>query len=354
MLGQRSLRVLRTAVRRGVTPRTAPHTGARLSRAPPLQQQLRRLQTEAAAAAEAPPTETFDLQLYADAFEETVRSHRDLSVPVLLVVSVLGSSYFAWMTYDILTTQDDKGNSTMDLLIFHKRDQILHDKSADKVKCPTLLIDLNDCLITTTYREGNMSFQSLKRPGLDVFLNELKDQYEIVLFSLSDLQYVQDVWPKIDPRRHYFSNVITRELIKRIDCGEWPMGFVPSFLAPRHKKNLRDVGRRLERVVHVDVDPRNFYDDESQDHNRIVIPKYTGSADDRELLYLIPFLNYLADPTSPFDVRRPIKFYQQKMVEYGVDNIGLAYLLHQEKKKELAPVATRSGGISDVLKYVLG
>eukprot|EP00756_Hemistasia_phaeocysticola_P057571 Hpha_TRINITY_DN34173_c0_g1::TRINITY_DN34173_c0_g1_i1::g.75733::m.75733/K17496/TIM50; mitochondrial import inner membrane translocase subunit TIM50 len=278
-------------------------------------------------------------------YEASVRRHRDFSMPILLITGGLATAYLLQDLYDRLTRTDVTGKSTMDFLIFHKRDQILPDKQPERTKCPTLLLDVNDCLLAVRYREGSKYAQTIKRPGLDLFLKSLSQHYEIVIYTLSDLNYTQDIHARLDLKHEHISNYITRELIKRIDTGEWPYGVIPSVLAPRYKKNLHDVGRRLERVVHLDSDPESFYDDESQDDNRIVIPRYSGDADDRELVHLIPFFEFLADEKkAPFDLRRAIRFYKDKMTTYETDNIGLAYLYHQEEKKRAKAPAAQSGG----------
>lgn len=279
-------------------------------------------------------------------YEASVRRHRDLSMPLLLITGSVATAYMVNSAYEKVTTIDVMtGKSNMDYLIFHKRDQILPDKLPERTKCPTLLLDVNDCLLAVRYREGCKYAQTIKRPGLDLFLKTLSPHYEIVIYTLSDLNYTQDVHARLDLKHEHISNYITRELIKRIDTGERPYGIIPSFLAPRYKKNLKDVGRRLERLVHLDSDPESFFDDETQDDNRIVIPRYDGEPDDRELVHLIPFFEYLADEKrAPFDLRRAIRFYKEKARAYGVDNIGLAYLLHQEEKKGRARAQTDQGG----------
>eukprot|EP01064_Diplonema_japonicum_P007746 TRINITY_DN1538_c2_g2_i2.p1 TRINITY_DN1538_c2_g2~~TRINITY_DN1538_c2_g2_i2.p1 ORF type:complete len:352 (+),score=69.74 TRINITY_DN1538_c2_g2_i2:46-1056(+) len=276
--------------------------------------------------------------------ESQVRTHRDFYWPVLYIV---GSAFGAWFVgnmYMKLTTRDKQGKAFLDELIFHKRDKILGDKPQGHNTNPTLLIDVYDLLVCLTYRDGCKFQQAVLRPGAEVFLDRLKDKYEIVIYSLSELGPMQELFGRLDPNREIFTNLITRELIKRIDCGVWPYGVVPSFLAPRYKKNLNDIGRRLERVVHVECEPDNIYDDKAQDDNRIIIPKYDGSDTDRELLHLLPFLEYLSDKTkAPFDVRRAIHFYQGKAEEYGVENIGVAYILYQEEKNTKAPKVEKTG-----------
>ena len=246
-----------------------------------------------------------------------------------------------------LTEKDENGKALLDDLIFHKKDKILGDKPPHHATHPTLLLDVYDLLVCMTYRDGSKYSQAVKRPGLEVFLNRLKEHYEIVIYSFSDLTHMNELFSRIDPQREIFSNIITRELIKRIDCGYYPMGIVPSFLAPRYKKNLDDVGRPFERIVHLECEEENLYDDATQDDNRIILPKYDGSDDDHELIYMIPFLEYLADKgRAPFDVRRAIRFYKQKAEHYQVENIGVAYILYQEEKLEKQALQAPSGGFS--------
>ena len=231
--------------------------------------------------------------------------------------------------------KDEQGAARVDSLVYHKKDKILGDKQAHHNTSPTLLLDVYDVLVCMTYREGSIANQTVLRPGARVFLERLKEQYEIVIYSFSDLNHMQELFGRIDEKRDIFSNVITRELIKRIDCGYWPYGVVPSFLAPRYKKNLDDIGRRPERIIHIETEEENLYDDPSQDDNRILIPRYDGGDSDEELINLIPFFEYLADNArAPFDVRKAIRFYKKKAEEYDVENIGVAFTLYQEEKKQ--------------------
>ena len=263
--------------------------------------------------------------------------HLDIYWPVLYMMGGCAVVLYIKMVYEFLTTKDRSGKALLDDLLFRKKDKILGDKPQHHNTHPTLLLDVYDLMVCMTYREGSKMHQAVKRPGLEVFLNRLAEHYEIVIYSLSDLNHMHELFMRLDPSRQIFSNIITRELIKRIDCGYRPYGIVPSFLAPRYKKNLNDIGRRLERVVHIECEEENVYDDDNQEDNRIIIPKYDGSDDDHELVYLLPFLEYLADKSrAPFDVRRAIHFYKRKAEEYGVQNIGVAYTLYQEEKQAKA------------------
>eukprot|EP01063_Lacrimia_lanifica_P020190 TRINITY_DN27523_c0_g1_i1.p1 TRINITY_DN27523_c0_g1~~TRINITY_DN27523_c0_g1_i1.p1 ORF type:complete len:343 (+),score=158.87 TRINITY_DN27523_c0_g1_i1:53-1081(+) len=267
--------------------------------------------------------------------EAHVNGHRDIYWPVMYLIGGALGMYLVTDMYKRMTARDDKGKAVIDDLVYHKKDRILGEKPQQHISHPTLLLDAYGLLVCMTYREGSKYQQTVKRPGMDVFLERLKDHYEIVLYSLSEIQHMQELHAKLDPTQQIFSNYITRELVKRIDTGEWPFGVIPSFLAPRYKKNLKDLGRSLERVVHLEFEPEHFYDDATQEDNRILIPRYDGNDHDRELLKLLPFLEYLADRSrAPFDVRKAIHFYKGKMNEYGVDNIGVAYTVYQELKKE--------------------
>ncbi|KAJ9453962.1 Mitochondrial import inner membrane translocase subunit TIM50 [Diplonema papillatum] len=267
--------------------------------------------------------------------EAQVNKHRDRFWPALYLVGALFGVATLRNLYTQFTTPDAQGKVMFKKMLYYKRDKILGEKPEHHNTNPTMLIDINDAMVHTSYREGTKGIQTIKRPGLDAFIEHTRDNYETVIFSFSEYPALMELITRLDPQQSFVSNAIPRELIKRIDTGEWPYGVIPSFIAPRYKKNLFDVGRTPERMIHIETDPDACVDDPAQNDNRIFIPRYEGDDTDMHLVHLIPFLDFLANKSAaPFDVRKSIRFYTHKMNEYGVDNIGVAFVLYQEEKKK--------------------
>eukprot|EP00884_Botryococcus_braunii_P018203 jgi/Botrbrau1/5066/Bobra.37_1s0030.1 len=138
------------------------------------------------------------------------------------------------------------------------------------------------------------------RPGLENFLRDVSQFYEIAIFSAGMPNYVHTILQKIDPNRRFIQSVFTRDhasvysrrhITKRSDL------FVKDISGLFEGDNRR----RIERVVA--VDDRIHYWPKHLD-NVIPIRPFRGNPDDSELSALLEVLQSLVETD---DVRHEIK-----------------------------------------------
>lgn len=163
---------------------------------------------------------------------------------------------------------------------------------------PTLVVDLNYVIANLEYDRKN-GWRVLKRPYADLFFRELSSFYEIVIWSDDSFPVAQEVISKW--------GIPAIGCLHRDQCTKKKKGFV---------KDLRRLGRNLDRVVVIDHDPHSFM---LNPQNAILIKEFQGNTDDKELLCLIDLLKSIAVSTD--DVKETIKKYGG-----GDYDIGRRYL----------------------------
>ena len=90
-----------------------------------------------------------------------------------------------------------------------------------------------------SYNGKSTRVYSVKRFGLDSFLFEMSQLYELIVFTASQKQYADKVVQEIDPKKR-ISHVLNRDhciVINKI----------------YYLKNLKILGRDLKQVILVDV-----------------------------------------------------------------------------------------------------
>jgi len=134
---------------------------------------------------------------------------------------------------------------------------------------PTLVIDCDRVICKLEY-DRHTGYQWKKRPHADKFFWELQHYYEIVIYS-------DDVHPA-------WWDVMMKW---GIPVG----GILDRWYCVRHKthyiKDISKLGRKLERVIHIDHDPNWVV---LWPENAIVIKAYDGDEEDNELLDMLEFL----------------------------------------------------------------
>ncbi len=136
----------------------------------------------------------------------------------------------------------------------------------------TLIINLNKTLIKYQYKLGS-GFEILKRPGLMRFLQELGQNYEIVIWGTEDSQFVDEICQKLDQFEMNIRYKLGKEAT-RLHHG-------------KYVKDLNFINRNLKNVIVIDYDPQSV---KFHPQNTIIIPEFTGDSNDRELLQTIIFL----------------------------------------------------------------
>lgn len=158
----------------------------------------------------------------------------------------------------------------------------------------TLCISLEDMLIHSEWSREH-GWRIAKRPGADYFLHYLSQYYELVLFTTVPFAMGEPLVRKLDPYR-FIVWPLFREATKYKD-GEVV-------------KDLSYLNRDLSKVIMVDTNPQHV---RNQPENAIVLPKWTGDPKDKDLVALIPFLEYIHTMQYK-DVREVLKSFDGKNI----------------------------------------
>ena len=150
---------------------------------------------------------------------------------------------------------------------------------------PLLILDLERTLIGSEY-DPKHGWRHVKRPGLDRFLAQLAQYYEVVIFSENDPAIMENVLMAVDKegRAHKLGpsagEQVDNEIIKRLDY----------------------MNRDIRRIILVDDNPKASG---KFPRNTILVKPYTNvrDKDDKELLNLIPLLQGLCHDDTIVDFR---------------------------------------------------
>lgn len=166
-------------------------------------------------------------------------------------------------------------------------DELLPDPLPEPYGRPfTLVLGLDDVLIHSEWTR-QYGWRTAKRPGLDYFLGYLAQYYEIVIFSSSYMLHSEKVVAKLDPYRSSISHALYREATRYKDG--------------KVIKDLSMMNRDIGKVILIDCRSDAY---SMQPDNAIPLEPWSGSPSDKDLVKLIPFLEWLA--TQPIKDVRPI------------------------------------------------
>jgi len=218
--------------------------------------------------------------------------------------------YFWFMTYGSLT------------LPYYEK--ILPDALELQGQPPkkTLVVNLNKTLINYEYKFGS-GFEILKRPGLLKFLQEMGQNYEVVIFGTEDSNFVEEVCGKLDQFDMNIKYKLGKEAVRLVNG--------------HYVKDLEFLNRDLRNVICIDYNPDNVA---YNPHNVVVIPEFNGDGKDRELLQAIVFLKELAKPEVR-DVRKELE-------KYGHYRPYIKFYKSDPKYKKLLPKSETETVLDDV------
>ncbi len=156
-----------------------------------------------------------------------------------------------------------------------------------------LILDLDETLVYATKKPSatNYDFQMLgyfvtKRPHLDLFLDRVFEWFQVAVWTSSGSDYASQLVPRIftDPSALQFVWDGDRCTVRRDLDTE-------TFFNIKDLKKVKRRGYRLERVLMIDDTPkklsRNF-------GNHLALEVFEGDPDDRELLDVLPYLEWLS------------------------------------------------------------
>ena len=168
----------------------------------------------------------------------------------------------------------------------------------------TLVLDIDETLFHFRINEENDDQGVLKiRPGVFQFIDEIKEYYEIILFSEAERSYIDLLTEAIGENRYLYDCVLCRDYM--------------SIVGKDFVKDLNKIGRSLDRVIIVDNMPQNF---SLHKENAIYIKSFWGvENEDKALIDLIPILISIAK--SGRDVRKELVKYKEKIITKISSNI---------------------------------
>ena len=137
------------------------------------------------------------------------------------------------------------------------------------------------------------------RPGLNSFLSQLSQYYELVLYTAATREYADYFLRQIDHKNLFKQNILTRE-----HC---------TFEGDYAIKDLRLLGRDLRKTIIIDNLKENF--EKTTPDNGIHISNFEGCFDDTELPKYEKFLTKVAQ-NEVDDVRDVIYEYRDKWETY--------------------------------------
>jgi CTD small phosphatase-like protein 2 len=168
----------------------------------------------------------------------------------------------------------------------------------------TLILDLDETLISFQYSKDNKKEGILYlRPGLRIFLKEISELYEIILFTSSTREYASPIIDKIEKENKFFSGRLYREHNIIINN--------------EYIKDISLLGRNIEKVIIVDNMIQNF---RLQKDNGILIRWYCGDENDNVLFNLKKLLMRIYEERED-DVRNLIKKYKNEIIRKISSNL---------------------------------
>ncbi|MCJ1476246.1 mitochondrial inner membrane protein required for protein import [Lambiella insularis] len=189
----------------------------------------------------------------------------------------------------------------------------------------TLVLSLQDLLLHSEWTREH-GWRMAKRPGVDYFLRYLSQYYELVIFT-SESSMMADPWiRKMDPYRIIM----------------WPLfREATRYKNGEYIKDLSYINRPLSKVILLDTVQSHA---KLQPENAIILPKWDGNPNDKELVSLIPFLEYVASMGSE-DTREVLKSFAGTHIptEFAAREAKVRERFERQLAEEKAKRPRRSG-----------
>ena len=170
------------------------------------------------------------------------------------------------------------------------------------IKEYTLVLDLDETMISFQFTQPENGIGQMHlRPGLENFLDVIKEYYEIIVFTSGTREYADMVLDVIEHKKQkkFFSGRLYREHTTRI--------------GKKYIKDLSKIGRDLNKTLIVDNLPQSF---KFQHENGILISSFYADEkdkkDDRALIELQKILIKIYEDKD--DVRLSILKYKEEII----------------------------------------
>ncbi|KAI1756845.1 HAD-like domain-containing protein [Xylaria castorea] len=173
-------------------------------------------------------------------------------------------------------------------------DKLLPDPHPMFERPYTLCISMEDMLVHSEWTREH-GWRVAKRPGVDYFLRYLSQYYELVLFTSVPLAMGEPLMRKLDP----FQIVV------------WPLyREATKYKDGEIVKDLSYLNRDLSKVIIIDTKESHV---QNQPENAIILPPWKGDKNDKDLVSLIPFLEYIFAMEYK-DTREVLKSFKGKHI----------------------------------------
>lgn len=153
----------------------------------------------------------------------------------------------------------------------------------------TLVLDLNETLVYSDWKRDR-GWRTFKRPGVEAFLEQLAQHYELVIYSDQLSFYVEPVLERLDQKgciRYRLSRDATQ------------------YVNGKHLRDLEKLNRDPSHVIYLSGHAK---DSTLQSENALSVKPWKLEADDTVLLDLLPFLEFVARQ-RPADIRPVLASY---------------------------------------------
>ena len=164
----------------------------------------------------------------------------------------------------------------------------------------TLILDLDETLICFKSSNADENIGNIHiRPGLEIFLEIIKEFYEIIIFTVGTREYANIILDLIEKKNNmkYFDGRLYREHATKI--------------GNKYIKDLSKIGRDLSKTLIVDNNPHSF---KLQHENGILISSYFGEKNnDKALIELQKVLIKIYKEKR--DVRESIAKYKEEIIQ---------------------------------------
>ena len=189
-------------------------------------------------------------------------------------------------------------------------DNIINEYKSSKIKIPyldfpskkelTLVLDLDETMISFNFIEAEEGLGKMRlRPGLEDFLEAIRDYYEIIVFTSGTKDYADTILDIIEMKKNtkYFSGRLYREHT--------------TMIGKKYIKDLSKLGRDLSRTLIVDNFPYCF---KLQRENGILIKSFFADNTNDKVLFELQriLINIYYDKT---DVRKSILKYREDILK---------------------------------------
>ncbi|KAH7122144.1 HAD-like domain-containing protein [Dactylonectria estremocensis] len=173
-------------------------------------------------------------------------------------------------------------------------EKLLPDPDPSFERPYTLCLSLDDLLVHSEWTRDH-GWRVAKRPGVDYFIRYLSQYYELVLFTTVPFGTAEPLVRKLDPFRFIM----------------WPLyREATKFQDGEIVKDLSYLNRDLSKVIIIDTNAMHV---RNQPENSIILNPWKGDRDDKDLVGLIPFLEYI-HTMQYADVRKVIKSFDGKHI----------------------------------------